>query len=77
MAIDVIPRAALIVLAILAFFGAIKAASVVFRLLSFVYRHFIRSGYQLHSRYGGDGTWAIITGGSDGLGLQFAKDLAG
>lgn len=27
-------------------------------------------------RYGGKDSWVVITGGSDGLGLEFAKELA-
>lgn len=66
---EAVPRAAVIVMAILAFFGAIKVLFVLWRLLSFVYRHFIRKGYHLHTRYYGTDTWALITGGTDGLGL--------
>ena len=27
-------------------------------------------------RYGGKGTWALVTGASDGIGLEFCKQLA-
>jgi hypothetical protein len=69
LATEVVPRVAIIILAILALIGSIKVISVIFRLFSFFYRHFMRSGYQLHKRYYGNNTWAIITGGTDGLGL--------
>ena len=52
----------------------------------FLYRHFvkpfIKSKDWLYSKYGrkavksADRTWAVVTGGSDGIGLQIAKDLA-
>ena len=27
-------------------------------------------------RYGGKGTWAMVTGSTDGIGLEFCKQLA-
>ncbi|CAI2375956.1 unnamed protein product [Moneuplotes crassus] len=40
-----------------------------------VYRHFIREPHDLIQRYGQD-SWAIVTGGSDGIGKAFAYELA-
>ena len=28
------------------------------------------------TRYGGKGTWALVTGASDGIGLEFCRQLA-
>ena len=40
-----------------------------------IYAHFIREPYNLKSRYG-EKSWAIVTGGSDGIGKGFANQLA-
>jgi short-subunit dehydrogenase len=40
-----------------------------------VYRHFIRKGYDLSSRYG-QNSWVVITGGSDGIGKGYATVFA-
>ena len=48
------------------------------KFLYFLYRHAIRQRYNLYQRYGGavGDTWAVVTGGSDGIGLEFCNELA-
>ena len=57
--------------------GAIKGTQFMFGLLSFIYQHFIRSRPDLYKRYGdpsvAGGSWAVITGASDGIGAEFSK----
>ena len=45
-----------------------------FILAHWIYANFIR--YDDLKRYKGRDTWAIVTGGSDGIGLAFAERLA-
>jgi 17beta-estradiol 17-dehydrogenase / very-long-chain 3-oxoacyl-CoA reductase len=40
----------------------------------FIERHFIRKRIDLFKRYGGG--WAVVTGGSEGIGLSYAKEFA-
>ena len=43
-------------------------------IIYFIYRYFIRKPINLERRYGKG--WAIITGGSSGIGLAYAHQLA-
>ena len=43
--------------------------------MKFVKLHFFTYGYDLAERYG-KGTWAVITGSSDGYGKLYAMHLA-
>jgi NADP-dependent 3-hydroxy acid dehydrogenase YdfG len=54
----------------LKFFGIIKMLELIFHILWFARRH-MRTTDHLTARYG-KGSWALITGGSDGLGLEMA-----
>ena len=56
--------------------GLVQILNFTIGTLSLIYRHFIRKPYDLLARYGGKDSWAVVTGGSDGVGLQFCKDLA-
>mmetsp|Transcript_3124 Transcript_3124/g.2844 ORF Transcript_3124/g.2844 Transcript_3124/m.2844 type:complete len:246 (-) Transcript_3124:174-911(-) len=40
-----------------------------------IYRHFFRKSHDLKARYGA-GSWALITGSSDGIGKSFAYKIA-
>lgn len=60
---------------VLAGFGAVYLGSKTLSCLQFFLNLFIISGTDL-SKYGGKGTWAIVTGASDGLGKEFATQLA-
>ena len=35
-----------------------------------------RSTYNMFERYGGPNSWAVITGGSDGIGLEICDQMA-
>lgn len=56
--------------------GSLKLLILSQMLLSFLHRQFLRKKIDHLSRYGGKGTWALITGSTDGIGLEFAKQLA-
>ncbi len=43
--------------------------------LGWFYAVFLRKGYDLKERYG-EGSWAVITGGSDGIGKGFVEELS-
>ena len=56
--------------------GTIKLISLALGLASLIKRQFLRTRMDHLSRYGGKGTWALVTGASDGIGLEFCKQLA-
>eukprot|EP00347_Sterkiella_histriomuscorum_P006094 403354090 len=56
------------------FFGIIKLLELALRAFWFIRRQ-LRTTDHLPVKYG-KGSWAIVTGGSDGIGLEFAKELA-
>ncbi|KAI0868374.1 hypothetical protein GGS24DRAFT_217212 [Hypoxylon argillaceum] len=70
--IAAVPRTAQVALAGL---GALWLGSKVLSVLHLVLSMFVLSGTNLR-KYGGQGTWAIVTGASDGLGKEFATQLA-
>ncbi|KAH8157173.1 hypothetical protein CIB48_g11084 [Xylaria polymorpha] len=70
--IAAVPRSAQLALAGL---GALWVGSKVLSLLRLVLSMFVLSGTNLR-KYGGKGTWAVVTGASDGLGKEFATQLA-
>ncbi|KAI1444149.1 short chain dehydrogenase [Annulohypoxylon stygium] len=55
--------------------GALFVASKLLSFLSLFLSVFILSGTNLR-KYGKKGTWAVVTGASDGLGKEFATQLA-
>ena len=61
-------------------FGLIKFAQILISFATFIYRQFIRQRFQdparLYKQYGGKHTWAVVTGGSDGIGLNMCYELA-
>ena len=56
--------------------GTIKLVIFLIDLASFISRQFLRSKPDHLKKYGGKGTWALITGATDGIGLEFCKQLA-
>ncbi|KAL1895466.1 hypothetical protein Sste5346_005273 [Sporothrix stenoceras] len=55
--------------------GALFLGSKVLSYLGFLLNIFVLSGTNLR-KYGKKGTWAVVTGASDGLGKEFATQLA-
>lgn len=60
---------------ILAALGTVVLIRQSFRFLGFVYRNFLRGGYDLAKRYGAP-SWVVVTGASDGIGKAFAFEFA-
>ncbi|KAI2623697.1 hypothetical protein GGS21DRAFT_533779 [Xylaria nigripes] len=71
-AIAAVPRSALLILAGL---GAMWVGSKVLSFARLFLSIFVFWGTNLR-KYGGKGTWAVVTGASDGLGKEFATQLA-
>ena len=65
-----------IIITIAVLVGTIKLLVLVWDFFMMVNRQFVRTRLDLLARYGGRGTWAVVTGGSDGIGLEFCKQLA-
>ncbi|EXJ80660.1 beta-keto reductase [Capronia epimyces CBS 606.96] len=55
--------------------GALTVGSVVFATLRVLLSTFVLPGHSL-SKYGPKGSWAVVTGASDGLGKEYALQLA-
>ena len=56
--------------------GAWKIIQFLIAFVQFLDRHCRRKQKNLLRRYGGNGTWALVTGGSDGIGAEFCRQLA-
>ncbi|KAG0262461.1 hypothetical protein DFQ27_002325 [Actinomortierella ambigua] len=64
---------------LVAVFGAIGAAVIALKTISFLkvlVDVFVRSGINLKKYGAGRGGWAVITGATDGIGKEFASQLA-
>lgn len=61
-----------------ALLGAYKIASSTLGLMGTFSRHVLRSPYNHHQRYSKPGadSWAVVTGGSDGIGLEICHQMA-
>ena len=60
---------------LLSIIGSMYLLSKTLKIVNFFYRYFVRSGIDLKKRYGSG--WAVVTGASAGIGLAYAKYLAG
>jgi len=61
------------------FLGSLQIYSGLSRFLSFLNRQYLRGIGQKNktfNAYGCKGSWAVVTGGSDGIGLAMCKKLA-
>jgi len=50
--------------------GLVVATRWVYELVTFLHRHLFRTTHNMFNRYGGPNAWAVVTGGSDGIGLE-------
>ncbi|KAH9167220.1 3-ketoacyl-CoA reductase [Lactarius sanguifluus] len=57
-------------------FGALSLATAISGTLSFVFSNFVRPGVSLKKFGASKGAWAVVTGASDGIGREFAIQLA-
>ncbi|KAI9439031.1 3-ketoacyl-CoA reductase [Lactarius indigo] len=57
-------------------FGALSLATAISGTFSFVLSNFVRSGVSLKKFGANKGAWAVVTGASDGIGREFAIQLA-
>mmetsp|Transcript_10725 Transcript_10725/g.13389 ORF Transcript_10725/g.13389 Transcript_10725/m.13389 type:complete len:135 (-) Transcript_10725:641-1045(-) len=59
-------------------YGLFSAAKFTTRVLSFLWRHTMRRQLDLYAKYGSKTkkSWAVVTGGSDGYGLDMCHKLA-
>ena len=56
--------------------GAVTAIRTAWNILSFIRLNFLARGADLRKRYAAAGSYAVITGGSDGIGFAMANELA-
>lgn len=54
----------------LAAIGAIKVARTTLSLFGSFKRHYLRGTYDIYKRYNKGDSWVVVTGGSDGIGLE-------
>lgn len=50
--------------------GAMKVASTTLSMLGSFKRHYLRGTYDIYKRYNKGDSWVVVTGGSDGIGLE-------
>ena len=55
---------------VLGVIGAYSVAKTTFGVMGSFKRHFLRGTYNMYDRYGRKGAWVVVTGGSDGIGLE-------
>ena len=56
--------------------GLVHVAYFVHGIFQFIQRHFLSPKVDLLARYGGKGSWALVTGATRGIGAEFCKQLA-
>lgn len=57
-------------------FGGLLLAAWTFKIIAFITRNTLRCQKNIYGLYGLGDTWAVVTGGSDGIGEQFCLQLA-
>ena len=62
----------LYIVSIIGFFFIIQFLMGAF---SFINRQCLRKQKNFKQEYGGKDSWAVITGGSDGIGLEYSKEM--
>ena len=62
-----------VILPMLLVLGTVKLLIGLFDVLAGFNTYFIRKKMDHLTRYGGKGTWALVTGATDGIGLEFCK----
>ena len=55
--------------------GLIHVAYFIYGVVGFIRKHCLLKKLDLKSRYG-SGSWALVTGGSDGIGAEYCLELA-
>jgi NADPH:quinone reductase-like Zn-dependent oxidoreductase len=60
----------------LAAYGTYKIAGNVWSCLSYFNRHCLRFEPDSYAKYGTKDSWALVTGGSDGVGLEICNQMA-
>ena len=56
--------------------GVLQISTWLFKFISFAYRHTLKGHKNFKNLYNQGDSWAVISGGSDGIGEQFCRDLA-
>ena len=70
------PTAA-ITLSVFAAYGAwTLLTGILLPWLSYFKRHFLRRRYNFYQRYAKKDSWVVVTGGSDGVGLEICEQMA-
>ena len=73
--VTAVPSTSLLLTAFFALIGFLAALQFVFLQMRFVYTQYFRKRKDLLNRYG-QGSWVVVTGASDGIGLGFAVEFA-
>ena len=56
--------------------GLVKLLPFLMGIYDFIWRNFIAEEVDLLQKYGGEKSWAIVTGASDGIGAEIASQVA-
>ena len=56
--------------------GAYSVAKATLGVMGSFKRDFLRGTYNMYDRYGKKGSWVVVTGGSDGIGLEICQQMA-
>ena len=56
--------------------GVFKVSKVLYIVAEILSRHFLRKRKDFYGLYNQGDSWAVVTGGSDGIGEEFCYELA-